>query len=322
MLKKRGYQAQKPSDVPLRGWWDISKRLVHNLGQDNLSLAAAGVAFYGLLAIFPALAALLSLYGYLFSAADMVEQLDRALSLLAPASQDLVMSQVQELNAQSQASLSISAIVGFVLTIWSSSKGAQAMITACNISYHESKKRNLFIALLTRFVFAFGAIIIAVVALATIGILPVILNYVGFERNIDWTIKLITWALLAAIFLLSLSIIYRYAPHRRAAKWRWLSCGALIATCMWVVASIGFSFYVSRFASYSETYGSLAGVVIMLMWLYISAYIVILGAAINASIEQQTLTDSTIGEPRSRGERGATVADELTTKQRQQVDKE
>lgn len=316
-----GYQANKPNEIPLRGWWSICKRVYTSLAQDNLSFVAAGVAFYALLAIFPAIAALVSVYAYFASPADISALLSKFITLLPPSTSEIVLDQVTAVSQKSQASLSFSALSTVLLAVWSSSKGSQALITACNITYHEDNKRQFFIALLFRFVFSVGAITVAVAALLIIGILPIVLNLVGFTQSIDLIIQLISWPLLAFIFNFALACLYRYAPHRRAAKWRWVTPGSLLATILWIVASLGFSFYVATFASYNETYGSIGGVVIMLMWLYLSAYIIIFGAALNASIEQQTMQDSTKGKAKKRGERGAFVADELTSKQ-QQIDDE
>ncbi|MBB1344071.1 YihY/virulence factor BrkB family protein [Pseudoalteromonas sp. SR45-6] len=314
--KPRGYTADKPTEIPLLGWWDISKRVYQSMSQDNLSFVAAGVAFYALLAIFPALAACVSLYAYFASTADVSEQISKFITLLPPSSREIVLQQVSEVTQQSQKVLSVSAISTLLLTTWSSSKGCQALITACNITYHEQTKRQFFKALLVRFLFSIGAILVAVIALLIIGILPIALNIVGLENSIDTVIKLLTWLLLAVTFHFALAFVYRYAPHRKAAKWRWVTTGSVMATGLWIIASLGFSYYVSQFASYNETYGSLAGVVIMLMWLYISAYIIIFGAAINASTEQQTMVDSTVGPAHQSGNRGAFVADNLTKKQK------
>ncbi|ALQ09251.1 MULTISPECIES: YihY/virulence factor BrkB family protein [Pseudoalteromonas] len=311
---KRGQQAAQPVHIPVVGWWDIVKRIFKQMNEDNLSLVAAGVAFYALLAIFPAIAAVVSIYAYFSSPTDISEHLSLFVTLLPDSSRELILSQVSSLAQSSNASLSISALGTLVLTIWSSSKGSQALITACNISYREYEKRSFFKALLVRFLFSMGAIIVAIFSLIIIGILPIVLNLVGLKEGIDLLIKLISWPLLALIFNFTLVLLYRYAPHRKPAKWRWITIGSSIATMLWILASIGFSFYVSRFSSYNETYGSLGGVVIMLMWLYISAYIVILGASTNAATEQQTAIDSTIGPAKKRGNRGAYVADHLDVK--------
>ncbi|KJZ05195.1 YihY/virulence factor BrkB family protein [Pseudoalteromonas piscicida] len=315
---KHGFNADKPSDIPALGWWDVSKRLYHSLSQDNLSLVAAGVAFYALLAIFPALAAVVSIYAYFSSPAEMVDQLLPLIELLPPSSQEIMLQQLKALTQKSQTSLSLGAIFTLFLTIWSSSKGCQALITACNITYHEHNKRQFLQALVVRFLFSVGAIFVAIVALSIIGILPIVLNLVGFTTALDSIIQIITWSILAALFHFSLAFVYRYAPHRRAAKWRWITLGSFTATGLWILASLGFSYYVAQFASYNETYGSLGGVVIMMMWLYLSAYIIIFGAALNASTELQTLKDSTVGPEKVRGQRGAFVADNLTTRQRQE----
>ncbi|MCG9758566.1 YihY family inner membrane protein [Pseudoalteromonas sp. S4498] len=315
---KHGFNADRPSDIPALGWWDVSKRLYHSLSQDNLSLVAAGVAFYALLAIFPALAAVVSIYAYFSSPTEMVDQLLPLIELLPASSQEIMLQQLKALTQKSQASLSLGAIFTLFLTIWSSSKGCQALITACNITYHEHNKRQFLQALVVRFLFSVGAIFVAIVALSIIGILPIVLNLVGFTTALDSVIQLITWSILAVLFHFSLAFVYRYAPHRRAAKWRWITLGSFTATGLWILASLGFSYYVAQFASYNETYGSLGGVVIMMMWLYLSAYIIIFGAALNASAELQTLKDSTVGPAKTRGQRGAFVADNLTTRQRKE----
>ncbi|MBH0058716.1 YihY/virulence factor BrkB family protein [Pseudoalteromonas sp. SWXJZ94C] len=311
---KRGQQATQPISIPAVGWWDIAKRIFKQMDEDNLSLVAAGVAFYALLAIFPAIAALVSVYAYFASPIDINEHLSQFVTLLPDSTRELILSQVSSLAQSSNASLSMSALGTLVLTIWSSSKGSQALITACNISYREYEKRSFFQAQLVRFLFSVGAIVVSIFALLIIGILPIVLNLVGLQEEVDLLIKLISWPLLAFTFNFALVLLYRYAPHRKPAKWRWITMGSSIATVLWIVASIGFSFYVSRFSSYNETYGSLGGVVIMLMWLYISAYIVILGASTNAATEQQTAIDSTIGPSKERGHRGAYVADHLDVK--------
>jgi len=311
---KRGQQAKQPGHIPLIGWWDIAKRIFIKMSEDNLSIVAAGVAFYALLAIFPAIAAIVSVYAYFSSPTDIAEHLSKIVTLLPPSTSEIILSQVSNLAKTSNASLSLSAISTLIITIWSSSKGSQALITACNISYHEYEKRSFFKAQLVRVLFSVGAIVVAIFALLIIGILPIVLNLVGLKESTDLLIKLISWPLLALTFNFALVLLYRYAPHRKPAKWRWITMGSSIATVLWILASIGFSFYVSRFSSYNETYGSLGGVVIMLMWLYISAYIITLGAVINAATEQQTGKDSTIGPDKKRGLRGAYVADHLDVK--------
>ena len=260
---KRGQRAKQPNHIPLRGWWDIAKRIIKQMSRDNLSLVAAGVAFYALLAIFPAIAALVSVYAYFTSPNDISVYLSQFMALLPQSTQEIILSQVSSLAQKSQTSLSLSALGTLLLTIWSSSKGSQALITACNISYHEYEKRSFLKAQLVRLLFSVGAIVVAVIALVIIGILPLALNLLGIKESIDFLIMLISWPLLALTFNFALLILYRYAPHRKAAKWRWVTVGSFTATVLWIVASFGFSFYVSHFASYNETYGSLGGVVII-----------------------------------------------------------
>jgi len=306
---KRGQNASQPSDIPFKGWKDIGKRIIDQVVRDNLSLVAAGVAFFALIAIFPAIAALVSVYAYFASPSDISQHLSEFVTLLPDSSREIILSQVSDIVQKSDASLSFAALGTLLLAIWSSSMGSQALITACNISYREEAKRSFLKELAVRVLFSIGAIIVAIIALLIVGILPVALNLVGLNESIELFIKLISWPLLAFTFHFALMILYRYAPHRENAKLCWITLGSVIATILWVAASIGFSFYVTHFASYNETYGSLGGVIVMLMWLYISAFIIILGAVINAATEQQTQKDSTVGPDKEQGERGAYVAD-------------
>jgi len=215
---KRGQRAKQPNHIPLRGWWDIAKRIIKQMSRDNLSLVAAGVAFYALLAIFPAIAALVSVYAYFASPNDISAYLSQFMALLPQSTQEIILSQVSSLAQKSQTSLSLSALGTLLLTIWSSSKGSQALITACNISYHEYEKRSFLKAQLVRLLFSVGAIVVAVIALVIIGILPLALNLLGIKESIDFLIMLISWPLLALTFNFALLILYRYAPHRKAAK--------------------------------------------------------------------------------------------------------
>jgi len=306
---KKGQHASQPSDIPFKGWKDIGKRIIDQVVRDNLSLVAAGVAFFALIAIFPAIAALVSVYAYVASPSDISQHLSEFVTLLPDSSREIILSQVSDIVQRSDASLSFAALGTLLLAIWSSSMGSQALITACNISYREEAKRSFLKELVVRVLFSIGAIIVAIFALLIVGILPVVLNLVGLNESIELFIKLISWPLLAFTFHFALVILYRYAPHRENAKLCWITLGSVIATALWIAASIGFSFYVTHFASYNETYGSLGGVIVMLMWLYISAFIIILGAVINAATEQQTQEDSTVGPDKKQGERGAYVAD-------------
>ena len=188
---KRGQRAKQPNHIPLRGWWDITRRIVKQMSRDNLSLVAAGVAFYALLAIFPAIAALVSVYAYLASPNDISVYLSQFMALLPQSTQEIILSQVLSLAQKSQTSLSLSALGTLLLTIWSSSKGSQALITACNISYHEYEKRSFLKAQLVRLLFSVGAIVVAVIALVIIGILPLALNLLGIKESIDFLIMLI-----------------------------------------------------------------------------------------------------------------------------------
>lgn len=322
MSHKRGQFSSSPQDFPWRGWWDILQRTVKKLRDDNLSLIAAGVGFYFLLAVFPMMAALISVYGLAVSSVELEQQLSLLIGIVPEQSRDLIQNEVERIINKSEAALSTGVIISILFAVWSASKGAQAMITACNITYGQREKRGFLMTMLMRFVLTLSAVLIIAFALFCIALFPLLFSYLGLKNDSTALMQWFSWPVLAVIFNVALSAFYRYGPHRELAKWRWVTPGSAVASVLWVLFSFGFSFYLSQFAQYDKTYGSLGSVVVLLMWFYLTAYIILLGAEFNAAMEHQTNQDSTKGPEKSMGQRGAFVADTIPSdlKKKQQND--
>jgi len=201
------------------------------------------------------------------------------------------------------------AISGLAIALYGAMKGVMTLIEGLNIAYDEEEKRSLPILYLTGFALTLGLVVGLILALGVIVMLPLAADYLRLGTGMQLAISWITWPILAGFAVLGLAVIYRFGPSRQAAKWRWLSLGAALAVCVWIAASAGFSFYARNFASYTETYGALAGVVLLLTWLWLSAYVILAGAELNAEIEQQTARDTTTGPALPMGFRGAVKAD-------------
>lgn len=306
-----GRDATRPSFIPLKGWWQVAQRVWIESGRDNLSVVAAGCAFYALFAAFPALSALVALYGLTADAATVEQQFGMLSSVLPEQAYGIVVEQTRRLAEVSSHSLGWGLVVSLGLALWSVGNLIQALFAALNIAYEEPERRSTLQFYLSAFGFALLGIASAMVMLFALIYVPLLFAYAGFSTEFEFLVRLARWPLLAFLILVTLALLYRYGPCRRAAKWRWVSVGSLFATALWLIASAGFSYYVSHFADYDRIYGSLGAVVVLLFWLYLSFYIVLLGAEINAELELQTAQDTTQGKPRPMGQRGAFVADHV-----------
>ncbi len=307
----RGREAERPQDIPPRGWKDILKRAYAESGKKNLSLVAGGVTYYVLLALFPGLAALVSIYGLVADPSQVEKEVGAMSGLLPGSSRDLISSELHQLVSASGGALSIGVVVGLLLSIWSASRGMSGMITALDIAYGQEERRSWFRFNLVAIVLTLGLIIGGLVSIALIAGLPAVLSGIGVSGTAKWVAYIVEWPLLIVFVMTLLAVLYRYAPDRDEAKWRWISPGAVIATLLWVVASILFTVYVAHFSDYNKTYGSLGAIIALLTWLWLSAYVVLLGAEINAESERQTRHDTTKGRPEPMGRRGAHAADTL-----------
>jgi membrane protein len=297
--------------IPLKGWWQVAQRVWTESSRDNLSVVSAGCAFYALFAVFPALSALIALYGLTADPATVEQQFGPLSSVLPPQAYQMVIEQIGRLAQTSSQSLGWGLAVSLFIALWSVSNLTQAMFAALNIAYEETERRSLLRFYLSAFTFAMLGILSGALMLLAIVYVPILFAYAGYSETFETMVRVARWPLLALIVLILLALLYRYGPCRRAAQWRWVSVGSVFATVLWLIASAGFSFYVSHFANYDKIYGSLGAVIVLLFWLYLSFYIVLLGAEINAELELQTAKDTTSGAAKPMGERGAFVADHV-----------
>lgn len=307
----RGRDAAWPSQIPALGWRDIVWRLWEEFNKDRVLLVAAGATFYLLLALFPALAAFISIYGFVADPVTVADHVAYLGGLLPSEGLDLIRAQLQALASQKPGALGTGFFVGLAIALWSANSGMKALFDAMNIAYEESEKRSFITLNLMSILFTMGALVIGIVLLLTVGVVPALLRFFYLDAWTETLVAVSRWPILTGFMLTGISLLYRFGPSREHAKWRWLSWGALIATAVWIAASWLFSFYLQHFANYNATYGSLGAVVGLMMWTWISVIILIAGAAINAEMEHQTAIDSTTGPALPMGERGAVVADTL-----------
>jgi membrane protein len=307
----RGREADHPGEIPPRGWKDILWRAWGEVSEQNLFLIAGGVTYAVLLALFPGLAALVSLYGLVFDTGQIERQVGALSGVLPAQTQELLSQQLHSLVQASNGALGFAAVVGLLLALWSASRGMSGMITAINIAYEEKERRGFFKLNLIAVGLTLGLLAGGIVAITLVAILPAAVQLVAVGAATKWLLLLVQWPLLIVLVMLGLAVLYRFGPDRDKPQWRWVSPGAAAATLLWIVASVGFTVYVANFNSYDKTYGSLGGVVILLTWLYLSALTVLLGAVINAQSEKQTRKDSTEGPARPMGRRDAKAADTL-----------
>ena len=275
---------------------------------DNVSIIAAGLALYALLAVFPALAAAVSIYGLFASPTDIAQHMQSVAATLPPDAAAILERQVHDLSRREQA-LSIGVVVGILLALWSARKGMVALITATNVAYDEEEKRGFVKQLLVSLAFTVGAVLGFLAVLALGVAVPVGLALLPLGPAAETVLLIARWALLFAVAIVGLAIIYRFAPDRREAKWQWVTPGSLIAATLWLGGSLLFALYVRNWGSYGDTYGALGSVIVLLMWFYLTGYVVILGAEINSELARQTRHETTEGAPKPMGRRGAYSAD-------------
>ena len=306
---ERGRHAERPSEIPSKGWRDIGFRVKDELTSDHVSVVSAGVAFFGLLAIFPAIGALMSIAGLFMDPAAIESQLESVLSVLPQNAASILQEQARSVASQSGTGLGLAALFGVVLSLWGASKGMRTLIEGMNIVYDEEETRGTVKLYAVSLALTLFLIVGLLIALGFTVVVPALLGNLGLPGGIVTLVGWGRWPILALLTFGGLAVIYRYAPSREDPEWGWVSWGSVVATILWIVGSIAFSIYVRNFGSYNESYGALGGVIILLTWLWLSAFIVLLGAEINSEMEHQTEHDTTTGRDLPKGERGAVKAD-------------
>jgi membrane protein len=304
----RGRSASKPSEIPARGWKDILLRVKTNIGEDRIVVIAAGVTFYVVLAIFPAIAALVAIYGFFADPATIASELDGAAGFLPGGALDVIRTEITRLSAQKSA-LGITFIVGLLASLWSANAGMKSIFDALNLVYSEPEKRGFFKLNAASLLFTVSAILFLLIALGAVVVLPVILGFIGLGDVGDIIVRVARWPALFVLASLALAFVFRYGPSRREARWRWITWGSAFAALCWIVTSLLFSWYAQNFGSYNKTYGSLGAIIAFMMWIWLSSIVVLLGAELDAEMEHQTVRDTTVGGEKRLGRRGARMAD-------------
>ncbi|MGO4573176.1 YihY/virulence factor BrkB family protein [Microvirga sp. 2TAF3] len=307
----RGRSAEKPQHIPWLGWKDILYRLKDEISQDRVGTIAAGTTFFILLALFPALTALVSLYGLVADPVTIGEHLADMQGYVPAAMIDLIGGELQRLISNRAGTLGLSFVGGVLLALWSANSGMRALFDALNVAYDETEKRGFLKLLLISFSFTFGAIVFFILLINVVVGIPLIVRFINLGPLGDLLVTLLPAALMFGVALLGLAVLYRYGPSRTFARWRWVTPGSLVASVVWLIFSILFSWYLSSWADYSATYGSLGAIIGVMMWIYLSLWVVLVGAELNAEIEHQTAQDTTIGPDKPLGVRGATMADDV-----------
>jgi membrane protein len=304
-----GGQAESPVEIPPRGWRQVLKRAMRESRADNVPMLAAGVAFFAFLALVPTLIAALTLYGLVADPGEVADQMRGFSGALPPGARELITEQLSAVAAGRGGALTLGLVVSLLAALWGASSGTGHLMTAVNLAYDEEETRNFVKQKGIALLLTLGGIVFVLVTLLLVAGVPVVVDYLGLGTAGRVLAQVLRWLLLVAVVMVSLAVVYRVAPDRDQPRFRWVSVGAGTATVLWLVGSLAFTLYVQFFGRYNKTYGALAGVVVLLLWLYLTCYIVLLGAEINAEAERQTVKDSTTGPPAPLGRRGALAAD-------------
>jgi membrane protein len=307
----RGRRSGNPLQIPSAGWKDILWRTYVRTGEDRMLATAAGVVFFGLLAVFPAITALVSCYGLFADPSTIAANLQTLALMLPDGSFQIVQDQIARVVMKGHTALGVTFLFGLALAIWSANAGVKAVIDALNVVYEEREKRSFVRLNLIALTFTTAGIAALLLMVGAVVAVPLLLDHVGLAPESRIIVSLTRWPLLLVILLAALGLLYRFGPSRRPAQWKWLSVGTLAAALLWIVGSALLSWYLSNFGNYSATYGSLGAAIGLMMWMWMSAIIVLCGAELNSEIEHQTALDTTVGRPKPAGSRGAVMADTL-----------
>jgi len=308
---ERGRAADTPSETPPPGWKDILFRVYHNIWQHRVLSLAGGVTFYSILAIFPAIAALVSLYGLFADTGTVSSTVDHLQGILPSGGIEVVQAQIVRIATQPHGTLSLGFIVSLAFALWSANSAMTALFDALNIVYGEREKRSLAGLYAEALGFTSLALVFGLLAITAVVALPPALAALELGNGVEPFIRIARWPLMLAVVALALALIYRYGPSREHARWRWISWGSAVGASAWLGASMLFSWYAANFGRFNATYGSLGAIIGFMMWIWVSAIVILVGGELDAEMEHQTAKDSTTGAPEPMGARGAVMADTL-----------
>lgn len=307
----RGRQAERPREIPKLGWWDIGKRVLNQFSEDRLLMVAAGVTFYVILALFPAIAAFVSLYGLIFSPEQVAEQVGALEGVLPGGGVEILSEEVQRIAGQTGGTLGFGLAISVGIALWSANSGMKSIFDALNIVYGEREKRSFLWLNVVSMTFTIAALIIIGALVASVALAPAIFALLPLGETVETLFNWLRWPIALVLIAGLLAVLYRQAPSREAPQWGWVIWGAVIGAIGWVVFSMLYSWYVANFGTYNATYGALGAAIGFMIWIWLSVTIVLLGAELNAEMERQTAYDTTSGDPEPIGSRGAKAADEM-----------
>ena len=290
-----------PWKIPPRGWWEVLKRVYGKTSANHLSLLSAAVAYYAFLSIAPLLLAVVLTYGLIGDPQLVAENVRSLITVVPREAAKLIFDQLMAIVTTTKPAVGFGLLIALAFAVYGATRASSATIEALNIIYEEKESRSIFSFYRVSLGITFSAVLVVVVGVLTasvIGFLEALTS--GWGPIAIFLTKAITWIVAGMFASLIFALIYRFGPHRRKARWRWLTAGSVTATILWLLATLGVSFYVSEFGNYNETYGSLGAVVVLQLWLYVSAYVGLLGAQLNQEAERQTSADTQIDEPEAR----------------------
>ncbi|RPI41271.1 MAG: YihY/virulence factor BrkB family protein [Bacteroidetes bacterium] len=287
-MNDRSRKTHQPGKKKGGNWKEIGLGVKDQLNYDHVQVVSAGIAFYFFLALFPAIAALVSIYGLFTSPGEVQQQMSQLTTQLPQQAHEMISGILQRLAQQPESTLGWSLVISILISLYSAKKGTSALFEGINIAYNERDGRGFIIKNAVQLLFTLGVIVTGIIAIALVAGFPALVGKLGLPSGLQSVISWGRWLLLGLIIMFSIGLIYRVAPDRNTPKSRWVSPGAVIATVLWIVASVLFSWFVNNFGNYDKTYGSFAAVIILILWFYINAYIIILGAEINSVMENPT----------------------------------
>jgi len=284
----RGRRPDAPPHGARLGWKDLLLRVYQDIDKHHLLAMAAGVTFYSILALFPAMAALVAIYGLFADPGAIGSHLDTLSGVLPGGGVEVVGDELKRLTGQPRGTLGVAFVVGLVTALWSANAGIKGLFDALNLVYEVPEKRSFIKLNAMSLAFTAATIGFALIALAAMVVVPIALDYFGITTVAEAAFRWLRWPALLVGVMLWMAVLYRFGASRSDAVWRWVTWGSAVAATLWLIASALFTWYAANFGSYNKTYGSLGAVIGFMIWMWISTIVVLLGAAIDSEMEQAT----------------------------------
>jgi membrane protein len=310
-----GRSAERPREIPARGWKEVLLRVKDDFSNDYLDVVSAGVGFYFFLALFPLIATAIAIYGLVFDPAQVEQHINQLSGVLPEQAHGLISEGLQNLTQQSDQGLGLALVISILLSLWAANQGTKALFDGINIAYNEKIERGFIKNNAISLLVTLGVMVVGFICAILVIAFPAFIGTLGLPGTLETAISLLRWPLLFAIVIFSIAMLYKIAPDRDKPQFKWVSWGAIFATCIWIIGSLLFSLYVNNFGDFDATYGSVAAVIILMLWFQLTGISILFGAEINSEMEHQTVKDTTVGEPMPMGSREAYHADHVASKE-------